>query len=102
MRCPCDRPRGHRADCPSAGRRLRRGAVVGVMTDRLRLVPVEGCDDDLYEVVVPFPFTWRLRAASYQEAIEKAKLGPPEVEYSIGFPLPDSITAKRVTPVEEV
>jgi len=72
------------------------------MTDRLRLVPVEGCDDDLYEVVVPFPFTWRLRAASYQEAIEKAKLGPPEVEYSIGFPLPDSITAKRVTPVEEV
>ena len=73
------------------------------MTDRLRLVSVEGCDNDLYEVVVPFPFTWRFRAASYQEAIEKAKLGPPEVEYSIGFPLPDSITAKLIeTAVEEV
>ena len=54
-----------------------------------------GCDGLRFRVTVHFPFVWELRAASYAEAIELAKLGPGGADHSIGYPL-DTITAELI------
>ena len=57
------------------------------MTDRLRLVPVEGCESGLYQVTVPI--TFQVRALDKKDVNERVRVrvdGAIEGSICVGLP----------------